>query len=103
MPFKLFELQYISLGLRSAGQNFKRFLLETLRELEFHSIYIDDILSATEDDAEHLLHQRTVGEQLQKFDFDVGSAKCKLGSSSVDQNTTENVIRPISDKLQPST
>jgi hypothetical protein len=52
-PIGLFELPYMSFGLRNAAQTFQRFI-EVLRGLDFCYAYIDDVLVASTSEDEHM-------------------------------------------------
>ena len=55
-PFGLFEFIRMPFGSRNAAQTFQRFMHQVLRGLDFVFAYIDDLLNASNSEAEHLLH-----------------------------------------------
>lgn len=54
-----------------------------LRGLPFTFIYIDDILIASKDNAEHIEHLCIVFQHLQKYGFTINPKKCVFRLSSV--------------------
>nr|VZI27515.1 unnamed protein product [Spirometra erinaceieuropaei] len=62
-------------GLRNATQTFQRFIDQVLRGLDFVYAYIDDLLVASSDAAEHEIHLR----QLDSYGVIINAAKCILG------------------------
>jgi len=75
-PFGLFEFPFMSFGLRNAAQNFKRFMDEMLKELDFSFAYIDDILFFSRSPQEHDQHLRTLFTQLQTYGILLNPYKC---------------------------
>nr|VZH96114.1 unnamed protein product [Spirometra erinaceieuropaei] len=63
-PFGLFEFTRMPFGLRNATQTFQRFIDQVLRGLEFVYAYIDDLVVASSDAAEHEIHLRQLFERL---------------------------------------
>lgn len=59
-PFRLFEFLLMPFGLRNAAQTFQRFLDHVLQGLPFVYVYIDDVLVASANPTDHLLHLRQV-------------------------------------------
>ena len=55
-PFGLFEFSRMPFGLRNAVKTFQRFMDFVLRDLDFCYAYIDDILIASKNHAEHEEH-----------------------------------------------
>ena len=66
-PFGLFELPFMTFGLRNAAQKFQRFIDNVLRGLDFCYAYIDDILIASSSQEEHLNHLRTLFQRLENI------------------------------------
>ncbi|BHF63609.1 hypothetical protein SprV_0200660300 [Sparganum proliferum] len=62
-PFGLFEFTRMPFGLRNATQTFQRFIDQVLRGLDFVYAYIDDLLVASSDAAEHEIHIRQLFER----------------------------------------
>ncbi len=82
-PFGLFEFNYMSFGLCNAAQTFQRFIDEVTRGLDFCYAYIDDILIASRDEAEHIQHLRQLFTRLQDNGVVVSASKCVFGKSEV--------------------
>ncbi|BHF82707.1 hypothetical protein SprV_0802584600 [Sparganum proliferum] len=82
-PFRLFELTRMPFGLRNATQNFQRLIDQVLRGLDFVYAFIDDLLVASSDAAEHEVHIRQLFERLDSFDVVINAAKCEFGVPSL--------------------
>jgi hypothetical protein len=63
-PFGLFEFVRMPFGLRNSAQTFQRFMDQVLRGLKFAYAYVDDVLIASANSAEHCRHLRIVFERL---------------------------------------
>ncbi len=66
-------------GLRNASQTFQRFIDYVLRGLDFCCAYVDDILSSSMDEEEHLRHFR----RLDDYGLAVNAEKCCFGRAEV--------------------
>ena len=64
-PFGLFEFIEMPFGLKNAEQTFQRMMDDTLRDLDFVFIYMDDLLIASKDEASHVEHLHIVFQWLQ--------------------------------------
>ena len=82
-PFGLFEFCRMPFGLRNAAQTFQRFMDFVLRDLEFCYAYIDDILIASKNHAEHEEHLRILLKRLQEFGLVINSSKSNFGASEI--------------------
>ncbi|XP_050066100.1 uncharacterized protein LOC126555184 [Aphis gossypii] len=82
-PFGLFEFPVMCFGLRNAAQTFQRVINNILRGLDFVFAYIDDVLIASRDEAEHIKHVRTVLELFQKYGIAISPAKCVFATDSL--------------------
>jgi hypothetical protein len=71
-------------GLRNAAQTFQRFIDSVLRGLPFVFGYIDDILVASANEAEHLKHLETLFERLQEYGLVINPSKCLFGQRSLE-------------------
>ena len=101
-PFGLFEFVKMSFGLRNAAQTFQRFMDNVLRDFDFVTAYIDDVLVASKDHAEHLRHLRQLFQRLQSYGIKIHPAKCVLGVDSVDflgHKVTADGLRPLPQKV----
>lgn len=82
-PFGLYEFLRMPFGLKNAAQTFQRFMDGVLRGLDFCYDYIDDLLIASRNPAEHLNHLRLVFERLDHHGIVINSQKSKFGVSSL--------------------
>lgn len=101
-PFGLYEFTRMSFGLRNAAQTFQRFMNQVIRGLDFVYCYIDDLLIASKDKAEHELHLRALFERLAEFDVKVNIPKCVLGVQQLDflsHRITSKGIAPSPEKV----
>ena len=102
-PFGLFEFVRMPFGLRNAAQTFQRFIDQVLRGLPFSFAYLDDILVASHNAAEHLEHLREVFARLRDHGLQIHPAKCILGVASLDFlgfHVDQHGIRPMDGKVQ---
>ena len=74
-PFGLFEYVDMPFGLRNAAQTFQRLMDGLFSQFGFVFVYLDDILIASHDRAEHLLHLQQVFSTLQSAGLRVNPAK----------------------------
>lgn len=84
MPFGLFEFTVMTSGLRNAAQSFQCFVNDVLRGLDFCVCCIDNILVASENAEQHMLHLRMLFERLDKFGVVVNIAKCTFSRSEIE-------------------
>ena len=82
-PFGLFEFNRMPFGLRNAAQTFQRLMDEIFRDLPFVTVYVDDILIASESHQQHLQHISTVFSRICDYGLAVNLAKCTFGATSV--------------------
>nr|VZI34709.1 unnamed protein product [Spirometra erinaceieuropaei] len=114
-PFGLFEFTRMPFGLRNANQTFQRFIDQVLRGLDFVYAYIDDLLVASSDAAEHEIHLRQLFERLDSYVVIINAAKyvqltlmTDASSTAVGaslQQTVRGVLQPLaffSKKLSPA-
>ena len=83
-PFGLFEFLRMPFSLKNTGMTFQRFMDHIFNGLGFIFVYIDDILVASRDHQEHLLHLQEVLHRLQEAGLVLNLAKCTFGKSSVE-------------------
>ena len=83
-PYGLFEFLQMPFGLKNAGMTFQRFMDHIFNGLGFIFVYIDNILVASRDRQEHLLHLQEVLCRLQEAGLVLNLAKCTFGKSSVE-------------------
>ncbi len=82
-PFGLFEFPSMTFGLCNAGQTFQRFLNAIIQGLTFCFAYLDDILIASKDEFEHLVHLRALFERLDEYGIVINVDKCIFGQKEV--------------------
>ena len=90
-------------GLRNAAQAFQRLMDATFRNIPFVFTYIDDLLVASENEAEHLEHLRILFERLEQNWLVVNPAKCQFGFTEIDflgHHITKQGTIPLSQKVQ---
>ena len=84
-PFGLFEFLRMPFGLKNAAQAFQRLMDQVCRGLEDHVFdYIDDILVASSDAAEHKWHLCQLFKRLEQHGLIVNLAKCVFGVETID-------------------
>ncbi|BHF77875.1 hypothetical protein SprV_0602098500 [Sparganum proliferum] len=114
-PFGLFEFTPMPFGLKNATQTFKRFIDQVMRGLDFVYAYIDDLLVASSDTAEHEVHLRQLFKRLDSFGVVINAvnyaqltlmtdaSSTAVGASL--QQTVNGVLQPLaffSKKLSPA-
>nr|VZI12855.1 unnamed protein product [Spirometra erinaceieuropaei] len=101
-PFGLFEFTRMPFGLRNATQTFQRFIDQVLRGLDFVYAYIDDLLVASSDAAEHEIHLRQLFERLDSYGVIINAAKCEFGVPSLTflgHVVDSEGFKPVPDKV----
>ena len=83
-PFGSFEFLVMPFGLKNASQTFQRFINQVLREFDFCSAYIDDILVASIDEEQHLNHLKLLFSRLSLYGLTINKDKCAFGKESLD-------------------
>ena len=83
-PFGLFEFIRMPFGLRNAAQTFQRFIDHVLRDFDFVFSYIDDILLASRDEAEHISHLRLVFQRFADYGLTINPKKCVCGTTTLE-------------------
>ena len=102
-PFRLYEFVWMPFGLRNSAQSFQRFMDNILRGLDFCYGYIDDLLIASRNRAEHLQHLRLVFERLSQHGIVVNVQKCEFGVSSLNflgHRVSKDGILPLPEKVE---
>nr|VZI35209.1 unnamed protein product [Spirometra erinaceieuropaei] len=100
--FGLFEFTRMPFGLRSATQTFQRFIDQVLRGLDFVYAYIDDLLVASSDAAEHEIHLRQLFQRLDSFGVVINAAKCEFGVPSLiflGHEVNSDGLKPVAEKV----
>ena len=102
-PFGLFEFLRMPFGLRNAAQTFQRFMDQVCRSLESVYVYLDDILVASENTEQHILHLRALFERLSFHGVRINTDKCCFGCTEVSflgHRISASGITPLSEKVQ---
>lgn len=102
-PFGLFEFPRMCPGLKNAGQTFQRFIHEVLRGLDYVFPFIDDLLIASTDEAEHREHLRTVLSRLDEYGITINPSKCVFGKNEVNFlgfTVNSEGIKPPTEKVK---
>ena len=85
-----------------AAQSFQRFMDSFFRDLPFVFVYIDDILVASKDEAEHHRHLETIFQRLADNGITINAAKCLFAVESLDflgHHISSARIRPMAAKV----
>ena len=82
-PFGLYEFLRMPFGLRNAAQSFQRLMDASFKNIPFVFTYIDDLLVASENEAEHLEHLRILFERLEQNGLVVNPVKCQFGCTEI--------------------
>ena len=101
-PFGLFEFLRMPFGLRNAPQTFQRFVDNITRDLDFVFVYIDDILVASKNSAEHQHHLRQLFTRLNKYGLAINVAKCQFAQTTLKflgHLVSSEGIAPLPDKI----
>ena len=102
-PFGLWEFLRMPFGLKSAAQTFQRLMDTVLRDIPFAFVYLDDILVASRDAAEHGEHLRTIFRLLSANGLVVNRAKCVFGVSELDflgHHVSQHGISPLTSRIK---
>ena len=83
-PLSLFEFIRMPFGLSNAGQRFQRFLDDVLQGLDYVFVYVDDILIASHNKEEHILHVQEVLRRLKEKGLVINAEKCSWGCTEVE-------------------
>ncbi|GFS53044.1 retrovirus-related Pol polyprotein from transposon 297 [Trichonephila clavipes] len=90
-------------GLRNEAQTLMRFLHSVLRGLDFCFSYIDDILVASKDEAQHISHRKQVFQRLQNAGLVIKIAKGQFLQTEVDfldHHISVNGIEPSKERIK---
>ena len=102
-PFGLFEFLRMPMGLKNAAQAFQRLMDSVCADLEFVFVYLDDILIASESEAQHLEHLRLLFDRLEENGLVVKTEKCLLGVPEIDflgHRVSKDGILPLPAKVR---
>jgi len=82
-PFGLFEFLRMPFGLKNAAQAFQRLMDMVFGHLDFLFVYLDDILVASKNEAEHKIHLKEVFTKLQDNGLVINVDKCEFAKTSL--------------------
>ncbi|GFW05371.1 retrovirus-related Pol polyprotein from transposon opus [Trichonephila clavipes] len=102
-PFGLFEFPLMTFGLRNAAQYFQRFLDSICRDLPYCFVYIDDILIASSNLNEHIIHLKEIFRRLTENGLVLKISKSILAKPEVDflgHHVSANGIRLTTERIQ---
>ena len=102
-PFGLWEFLKMPFGLKNAAQAFQRLMDSVLQDVPFAFVYLDDILIASIDKAQHRDHLRTIFQLLSANDLVVNKAKCVFGVPELDflgHHITDEGILPLRSRVK---
>ena len=102
-PFGLFEFVRMPFGLKNSAQTFQRLMHQVCANLDFIFVYLDDILVASSNEAEHLEHLNLLFKRLKEYGLIINPKKCKFGVSSIDflgHHVNKDGILPLPSKVQ---
>jgi cleavage and polyadenylation specificity factor subunit 1 len=105
-PFGLWEFIRMPFGLKNAGQAFQRLMDGILMGIDYIFIYLDDLLIASENEADHLLHLNTVFSLLAQNGLILNREKCVLGVSELQflgHRVSSSGIEPLPAKVEAIT
>ena len=83
-PKGLFQYECLPFGVSSAPSLFQRTIENLLSHLHHVCVYIDDILVAGTDEADHLNNLHAVLQTLEEAGLTLKQSKCKFGVPSVE-------------------
>ena len=102
-PFGLYEFLRMPFGLKNSAQAFQRLMDTVCQGLDCVFVYIDDILVASRNAAEHKIHLRQLFQRLQDNDLVINVAKCQFGRTEIDflgHRITRYGATPLPDKVE---
>ena len=82
-PFGAFAWKVMGMGLANAAPTFQRMMDSIFRDLDFVSVYLDDILIASRSAEEHLEHLKIVLQRLQDHQLIARESKCRFFQQQV--------------------
>ena len=97
-PFGLYEMLVMPFGVRNAGNTFQRLMDRVLSGLDFVFVYLDDILIASTDRAQHFIHLRIVFQRLLDNGLVINPSKsifCQQQVKFLGHVVTANGISPL--------
>ncbi len=102
-PFGLYEYSRMPFGLKNAAQTFQRLMDTVTNGLDFVFVYLDDILVASQNKDQHLLHLKLLFQRLSDYGLAINPKKCQFGKSTLiflGHLVTTEGIKPDKGKIQ---
>lgn len=102
-PFGLFTFPFMPFGLKNASQTFQRLMDEIFGDLPYVFCFIDDLLIASKDAAEHKEHLKVVLKRLEDYGLVLNQQKCVFGEPEINflgYRINAQGIRPLPDKVK---
>lgn len=102
-PFGTFESTRMQFGLCNASATFQRFIDEVTRDLPGVFAFVDDILIASSDRDEHLIHLKSLFSRLDNYGLCINLSKCVFGKTSIEFlgfGVSEHGIKPLPDRVE---
>ncbi|HBK84186.1 MAG TPA: hypothetical protein DDZ41_11450, partial [Flavobacterium sp.] len=90
-------------GLRNAAQTFQRFMNEVVNGLDFVYVYLDDILVASKDHDEHIIHLNQLFKRLTTYGVNLNMSKCIFGTHALEflsHSVSQDGIIPSPDRVK---
>ena len=81
-PFGLFQFLRMPFGLKNAAQSYQRLMDMFCKGLDF--VYLDDILVASRNKAEHMSYLHLLFKRLQQHGLVINPLKCQFGLTQID-------------------
>jgi hypothetical protein len=99
IPFGLHEFLSMPFGLRNAGCTFQPLMDQALSGLKGNFWYLDDIITASRDEKQHVEDLDNLFRRLQANGLVINEEKCKFGQKKLDFLGHE-VSAPVTNPLQ---
>lgn len=102
-PFGLFEFTRMQFGLCNASQTFQRFMHKIFGDLDFVTVFVDDICIASVNEEQHRDHVRRVLERLHRNGLVINPAKCRFAQREVEflgYLVSKDGLRPMPDRVE---
>ncbi|KAJ8576508.1 hypothetical protein ON010_g2704 [Phytophthora cinnamomi] len=102
LPFGKFQFKRLPMGISTAPDEYQACMERILGDLPFAIIYLDDIISFSENAEVHLDHLRIVFDRLRQYDVTLIARKCNILRDHVDYlgfTLTANGIQPQMKKV----
>lgn len=102
-PFGLYESTRMQFGLCNASSTFQRFIDEVTRDLPFVYAFVDNLLVASDNQDEHLVHLNLLFSELNDYGLCINVDKCVFGQSIIEFlgfKLSDKGIEPLTDRVK---